>query len=70
MLTETAVAKVGVTTENNAHWGARANTFSVNANSTKYECINVPLSQVNAKMMEALAFARLHHLGLKVRSNN
>jgi len=67
VLTETAVGKIGVTTENNSHWGSRMNTFSVCRNSTKFECINISPGSENCKIIEALAFARLQAIGLKVR---
>jgi hypothetical protein len=66
LILDTIVGKVGVTTENNSHWESRKNTFSPCPNSTKFECINVPFNQKNAKIIESLAFARLTSLGLKV----
>jgi hypothetical protein len=67
VLTETAVGKIGVTTENSAHWGSRMNTFSVCRNSKKFECLHISPVSENCKIIEALAFARLQAIGLKVR---
>lgn len=63
---QTTAGKVGVTTENNSTWQHRMNTCNVSPCHTKFECLNIPLTIENAKIIEALAFAILQHYGLKV----
>ncbi len=66
LLCNTMFGKVGVTTENNTTWQYRMNTCNVSPSHQKYECINIPFSIENAKIIEALSFAVLQHFGLKV----
>jgi len=65
LLCDTTLGKVGVTTENNATWQHRMNTCNVSPNHKKFECLHVPFSTENAKIIEAYPFAVLQHFGLK-----
>ena len=65
---QTTAGKVGVTTENNSTWQHRMNTCNVSPCHNKYECLNVPLTIENAKIIEALAFAILQHYRLKINN--
>ena len=68
LLINTVLAKVGVSTEIHAHWFNRMGTFVASPNGKTFECINIPATTNNAKIIEALSFAILQHLGLKVVS--
>jgi len=68
MVTETFVAKVGETREQNASWQARKNTFNLQPNHVKYDVINIEPTLSNAKKIEAYVFAFLAHKGFKLSS--